>query len=77
MQSSRPLWFQNAVDYFLDNVFDILTIAATAYVVIRHQFKPYGLNDMAHLATWILAILGFIAVSGCYRPHCLRAVWPN
>lgn len=67
MSSSRPLWLQNAANYLLDNAFDILTIAATAYVVIRHEFKPYGPDDIAELATWILAVLGLIAVSDLWQ----------
>src|SRR5512136_1669457 len=69
MESSRPQWLQNAANYLLDNIFDILTIAAAAYIVIRHQFRPYGPNDIAELATWILAVLGFIAVSGLWQQH--------
>jgi hypothetical protein len=69
MQSSRPQWFQNAFNYLLDNIFDILTIAAAAYVFIRHQFKPYGPNDIAELATWLTAVLGLIAVSGLWQQH--------
>jgi len=70
MESSRPEWLQNALDYLLDNVFDILTIATTAYVFIRHEFvRPYGPDDFADLAAWILAVLGLIAVSGLWQQH--------
>jgi hypothetical protein len=69
MQSSRPQWLQNTTTYLLDNIFDILTIAAAGYIFIRHQFKPYGADDMALLATWIVAILGLIAVSGLWQQH--------
>lgn len=69
MKSPRPQWLQNAVNYFLDNIFDILTITAAAFIVIRHEFKPYGPNDIADLATWILAVLGLIAVSGLWQQH--------
>jgi len=69
MRWSRPKWQQELANYFLDNVFDFLTIAASAYVVIRHQFVPYGPNDIAELATWILAILGLLSVSGLWERH--------
>ena len=52
MTSSRPQWLRNAADYILDNIFDILTIAAAAYIFIRHEFNPYGPNDIADLAAW-------------------------
>lgn len=69
MQSSRSKWLQDALNYFLDNIFDILTIAAAAYLFLRHQFKPYTLNDIAELAAWIIALLGLIAVSGLWQQH--------
>ena len=68
-RTSRPQWLQNAANYLLDNVFDILTIGAAGYIFIRHQFKPYGPADIALLATWIVAILGLIAVSGLWQQH--------
>jgi hypothetical protein len=69
MQSSHPQWLQNAANYLLDNIFDILTIAAAGYIFIRHQFKPYDAASIALLATWIVAILGLIAVSGLWQQH--------
>lgn len=69
MHSSRPKWQQELANYLLDNVFDFLTIAASVYVVIRHQFTPYGPNDIAELATWILGILGLLSVSGLWERH--------
>lgn len=74
MKSSRPQWLQNVADYLLDNVFDIITIAVAAYVVIRHEFKPFGPNQIADLATWILAVLALIAVSGLWQHHRRLAV---
>lgn len=69
MASQRPKWQLEIANYILDNLFDFLTIAAAAYVVIRHQFKPYGASDNAELATWILGILGLLAVSGLWERH--------
>lgn len=69
MRWSRPKWQQELANYVLDNIFDFLTIGAAAYVVIRHQFKPYGPNDIAELATWILGILGILSISGVWERH--------
>ncbi len=69
MLPPRPKWQLGLVNYLLDNLFDFVTIAAAAYVVIRHQFKPYGASDIAELATWILGILGLLAVSGLWERH--------
>lgn len=63
MQQSR---FQMFVEYLLDNIFDIATIVVAGYLVIRHQVQPFTPNDIAELATWILAVLGLIAVSGLW-----------
>lgn len=63
MQPSR---FQAFVEYLLDNVFDIVTILVAGYLVTRHQIRPFTSNDVAELATWILAVLGLIAVSGLW-----------
>ena len=72
MQSSR---LQSLVEYLLDNLFDIVTILVAGYLVIRHQVQPFGPNDIAELATWILAVLGLIAVSGLWdRNRRLRRI---
>jgi hypothetical protein len=63
MQPSR---FQTFVEYLLDNLFDIVTIVVAGYLVIRHQVQPFASTDIAELATWILAVLGLIAVSGLW-----------
>lgn len=63
MQPSR---FQRFVEYLLDNLFDIVTIVVAGYLVIRHQIQPFAPSDIAELATWILAVLGLIAVSGLW-----------
>jgi len=63
MQPSR---FQAFIEYLLDNLFDIVTIVVAGYLVIRHQIRPFAPSDIAELATWILAVLGLIAVSGLW-----------
>jgi hypothetical protein len=62
----KPSRLQAFVEYLLDNLFDIATIAVAAYLVIRYQVKPVASGDIAELATWILAVLGLIAVSGLW-----------
>lgn len=62
----KPSRFQAFVEYLLDNLFDIVTIMMAGYLVIRHQVRPFAPSDIAELATWILAVLGLIAVSGLW-----------
>jgi hypothetical protein len=57
---------QSVCQYLLDNLFDIATILIAGYLVIRHQVQPFGSNNIPELATWILAVLGLIAVSGLW-----------
>jgi hypothetical protein len=72
---SRQQWIQNALSYLLENVFDIATIVIAVCIFIRHQFKPYDLGDIAELATWIIALLGLVAVSALWPQHRrLRAI---
>jgi hypothetical protein len=58
---------QKLTEFFLDNLFDIVTILIAGYVVIRHQVRPYSPSDIGELSTWILAVLGLIAVSGLWE----------
>lgn len=62
----HPSRFRLFVEYLLDNLFDIVTILVAGYLVIRHQVSPFAPSDIAELATWILAVLGLIAVSGLW-----------
>jgi hypothetical protein len=72
MNTSR---FQAFVEYLLDNLFDIATIVIAGYLVMRHQIVPFSANDIGELATWILAVLGLIAVSGLWdRNRRLRRI---
>jgi hypothetical protein len=54
------------VEYLLDNLFDIITIIMAGYLVARGQLRPFTNEDIPELATWILAVLGLIAVSGLW-----------
>ncbi|MBK9926635.1 MAG: hypothetical protein IPP66_15270 [Anaerolineales bacterium] len=56
-----------AFEYILDNLFDVVTVLIAGYIVIRHQVRPFLASDIAELATWILAVLGLIAVSGIWE----------
>ena len=58
---------KTAFEYILDNLFDVATVLIAGYIVIRHQIKPFAASDIAELATWILAVLGLIAVSGIWE----------
>lgn len=58
--------FQIFVEYLFDNLFDIATIVVAGYLVVRHQVQPFAASDIAELLTWILAVLGLIAVSGLW-----------
>ncbi len=70
MKSSRPIWLQNIVNYLLDNIFDLLTISAAAFVIIRHSFfTPYTIDDFPNLVEALLAILGLIAFSSLWQHH--------
>lgn len=72
MEASR---FQKSVEFVLDNLFDIVTILVAGYLVVRHQVKPFMPSDIGELATWILAVLGLIAVSGLWdRNRRLRRI---
>jgi len=69
MRSSRSKWQLELAAYLLDNIFDFATIVCVLYVVVRHQFVPYGADDMADLVAWVLAVLGFLAISTVWERH--------
>ncbi len=64
MQPSR---LQTIIEFVLDNLFDILTIVIAGYLVIHYQVYPPRQNDITEIVTWILAVLGLIAVSGLWE----------
>lgn len=69
MRSSRPGWQVELAATILDNIFDFATIACVLYVVIRHQFTPYGPDDITNLMSWMLAVLGLLAFSTVWERH--------
>ena len=64
MQQSR---FQVFVEWLLDNLFDIVTILVAGFLVARYQLHPPTLADITEIATWILGVLGLLAVSGLWE----------
>jgi hypothetical protein len=52
-----------AAEFFLDNLFDLATLTVAVFVVLRHQVRPF---DLATLASWILAVLALLAISGLW-----------
>jgi len=56
--------FQEILEWLLDNGFDIATILVAGYLVIYYQKTPPTLDDIPFIVTWILAVLGLLAVSG-------------
>ena len=61
--------FYAVLDFVLENMFDLIAVGVSAYLVTRHALTPFGPNDIADLATWILALLGLIAISGLWQQH--------
>ena len=62
-------------DYLLDNLFDIATILIAGFLVLRQQLIPSAITDFSELATWVLAVLGLMAVSGLWeRNRKLRRI---
>lgn len=57
---------QRFVEFILDNMFDMIALAVASTMLIRHQIHPYGLNEIVDLSTGILAVMGFLAISGLW-----------
>ena len=64
MNASR---FQKFVEFIIDNLFDLITVCVAAYIVTRHQFQPFTSNDIPNLVSWLLGVIGLIAVSGLWE----------
>jgi hypothetical protein len=54
-------------DFLLDNVFDLITILVAAFFVTRYTISTPKSEDVPILITWVLAVLGLIAVSGLWE----------
>jgi hypothetical protein len=61
-----PSRFQALVALLLDNLFDLATILVAAVLVVRSWLHPFEAKDLPELASWILAVLGLLAVSGLW-----------
>lgn len=59
-------WLTKFVEYILDNLFDILTVIAAAILVTYYSIKSPTQSDIPLLATFILALLGLIAVTSLW-----------
>jgi hypothetical protein len=51
------------VSFLLDNVVDLATLLVALVVVLWHQVTPF---DLPTLASWILAVLALLAISGLW-----------
>ena len=58
---------QSVVSFVLDNLVDLITISVAAFLIVRNEVSPFGINDFNKLATWILGVLGLIAISGLWE----------
>ncbi|GAB4578411.1 MAG: hypothetical protein Fur0022_11460 [Anaerolineales bacterium] len=64
MNQSR---LQEFVEWLLDNIFDIVTVLVAILLVGKYQITPPTSNDIAEIATWILGVLGLLAISGLWE----------
>lgn len=55
------------VEYLLDNIFDLLTIGVAGFLVIKYQINKPETVDLPEITTWVLAVLGLVAVSGLWE----------
>ncbi len=59
-------WPEKVLEFALDNLFDIITILITAGLITKYTIKPPTQTDIPEITTWILAMLGLIAVTGLW-----------
>jgi hypothetical protein len=69
MNNKKQDWWQGIASYVVDNIFDFVTIIVALYLVVRHEFTPFTINDISDLITWLLAMLGLLAVSELWERH--------
>ncbi len=51
------------VSFLLDNIADLATLLVALVVVLWHQVSPF---DLPTLASWILAVIALVAISGLW-----------
>lgn len=59
--------FEKFITLILDNLFDFATIVVAGILVIRYQINPPTQTDLPEITTWVLAVLGLMAVSGIWE----------
>ena len=57
---------KNLLEKIFDNIFDVITILVSISIIIYGQFKPFVAEDVPNLISWILTVLGLLAVSGLW-----------
>lgn len=59
--------FEKLIPFVLDNLFDVATIIVAGALVVRYQISAPTQSDIPEIATWVLAVLGLMAVSGIWE----------
>lgn len=58
----RPRWLQTIIDFIIDNVSILATLAATAYIIFRQSISATKLST-DDLITAVLGVVGLLALS--------------
>ncbi len=59
--------WRRLVEWLLNNWVDLITLGVASLFVIRYMLQSPTSEDIPELATWILAVLGLIALSGLWE----------
>ena len=62
----KDLRSKSFLHLILDNLFDFVTISVAVYFVVKNEIKPIPNEEISQLVSWVLAVLGLIAVSGIW-----------